>query len=67
MSTSTLTVTEVETAIRVVMKHQRYRMMDRDFTFADLEDLLLMRDKLLAEERVSNGVIHVARFNAATA
>ena len=62
MSTSTLTVTEVDTAIRTVLKYQRYRLMDRDYTFADLEDLMEMRDKLLAAERCEGNLFMPVRF-----
>lgn len=64
MSSSTLTVADVDAAITAVFKHQRYRLMDRDFTFADLEDLRDMRDTLLAEERAANDELFtVGRFN----
>jgi len=64
MSTSTLTLANVETAIATVLQHQRYKLMDRDFTFADLETLMEFRDKLIGEEAMTNGAFGVARFSA---
>ena len=59
---STLTVTEIDDAIRIVLKHQRYRLMDRDYTFADLSDLMEMRNVLLNEERASGYLYQPVRF-----
>jgi len=60
---STLTVAEVDTAIRAVLAKQKYRLMDREWTFADLEDLIELRDKVIGEERAEEGFLMPVRMN----
>lgn len=60
---SDLTVAELDAAIRAVLKKQRYRLMDRDWTFADLEDLIELRDRVIGEERATEGFLMPVRLN----
>jgi hypothetical protein len=58
-----LTITEVETAIQTVLKHQKYRLLDREYTFANLDELRKLRQELLGESvAASSSSWGVARF-----
>jgi hypothetical protein len=52
---TTLTVAEVETAIKQVLQFQRVRLLDEEYTFADLERLRDLRDEVAAIKNAENG------------
>jgi len=55
VSGEAITVAEVREAIRTVLKHQRYQIMDRTFTFADLGELRRMEADLMARANMTDG------------
>ena len=59
-----LTVAQLDTAIAVVLKHQKYTLLDREWTFADLGELRALRKDIIAETATTNtSQFRVARFN----
>lgn len=61
-----LTVAAVEAAIETVLKNQKYRLGDAEYTFADLDKLRSLRSDLIAEERAAgNGLVQKVRFQEA--
>lgn len=62
-----ITVADVDAAIANVLKNQKYRLGDTEYTFPDLDKLRLMRSELIAEERsASNRVVQKVRFQGAS-
>lgn len=62
-----ITVADVEAAIATVLKNQKYRLGDAEYTFADLDKLRHLRADLLAESRGDNHrLVQKVRFQGAS-
>jgi len=49
-----LTVAQIDDAIAVVLKHQKYTLLDRMYEFADLGKLRTLRKEIQSEEHAVN-------------
>ena len=66
MATS-LTLEQVDAAIATVLKQQKYKLGDREFTFANLQELRDLRNDMKAEAaQAAGGLFMKVRFKAVT-